>query len=311
MALSDKDRKEIQGWIQNGIPGERKGKKVTRFIKEWGLTGVAGGLFIFFLTQWGGYIQFRTHTQDKLEQIDKDIQGISLKVQAASPLADFQATLPSLKTSLESAKKNNIKIAPATINTLQSKMRETSDTTAGYWPAASALINYHSFSALSLSDLQDLTRPDLQECLAKLPETGRITVIQPSAPGKTGSITASGSHYYDCKITLDSPHDNAVLNDLILHFNTLIVFKHCLVIYRGGPVNLIIRLQNYPVTVIAPSHPQGVPTVVSGSTITFQDCLFQLDITASPPPIGAKITQLLLAENNLSSINLQAEPQSK
>lgn len=121
----------------------------------------------------------------------------------------------------------------------------------------------------------------------------------------------SRAHYDSCKITLDSPHDNAVLNDLILHFNTLIVFKHCLVIYRGGPVNLIIRLQNYPVTVIAPSHPQGVPTVVSGSTITFQDCLFQLDITASPPPIGAKITQLLLAENNLSSINLQAEPQSK
>lgn len=56
-------------------------------------------------------------------------------------------------------------------------------------------------------------------------------------------------------------------------------YEDCLVIYRGGPIKRL-------------------------SDVVFQNCIFEIDLSSSPPPEGQKIGETLLAANNLGDVRL-------
>lgn len=313
MTLTKADREEIQGWIENGIPGKEHGKlhkfgrKVGKFARAWSLPSIAIGLLVFGLTEWGSYKEFRGATEIRLANVEKALDKIDLKIQASLPQTEFQQTLPDLKTSIKTAREHKTTIPPGTINNLQTKLINTSPSAPDYWPTLSAFISYRSFIAITPSEFSDLTRPGLPNCLDHLPAAGRIISVTKN------QLTATNPYYDSCRVTLDSAHDDQVINSIILSVSTSIVFKHCLVVYRGGPVNLIIKLTNFPAAIHTPTMPaQGIPTVVNGNTLFFENCLFELDIMKLPPSPGPEITQALLAENNPGgSVNIPLGPESK
>lgn len=68
-----------KAWINEAIRDaqERHGLgKFTGFIKDWGGIGAIAAIVIFALTQWGGYIEFRTHTEDRLSNIETEIESL-------------------------------------------------------------------------------------------------------------------------------------------------------------------------------------------------------------------------------------------
>jgi hypothetical protein len=75
------------------------------------------------------------------------------------------------------------------------------------------------------------------------------------------------------------------------------VFKNCLVIYRGGPINLILAWKGE----LAPISIGGKPSVgvsLSGNALEFEKCLFQFTVQGVPSPTGREVTESLLAQNS-------------
>jgi len=271
MALSNSDKDWIRQTIEesNRFQGWARVRKIAR---EWSLLGVATALLIFFLTQWGGYVEFRTHTDDRLKIIEAKVSVWDFQSHARMPLEEFQKTLPDLKSAAKEAKEHNIKVPSGTLDNLQRKLQDTGTDAPDYWATIAAFINYRSFASVTPSDFRDLTRPDLPNCLDHFPTPGRIT----GSGGNTTTFT--NSHYDNCRITLDSPHDDDVIN--------------------------AIEFKNMPSTLVSPGHP-NIPVVFSGKTLNFEGCLFDLEITKAPPSPGSQITQALLAQNDLAgTINL-------
>ena len=75
MPLNETDRAWIRQEIQSAHRRRGLGK-FTGFIKDWGGTSAAVAIVIFAFTQWGAYVQFRTHTGDRLDTIEHTIYGL-------------------------------------------------------------------------------------------------------------------------------------------------------------------------------------------------------------------------------------------
>jgi hypothetical protein len=126
MPLNDADR----AWIRQEIQAAHKRQgwgKLTGFIKDWSGASAAVGILIFLATQWSGYIEFRTGTNIRLQNIEDSIKLIRrelspLQIGALSslPAEKFQATLPQLKSALSSAKKEQVPVSPKVLSELQS-----------------------------------------------------------------------------------------------------------------------------------------------------------------------------------------------
>ena len=72
MPLNETDK----AWIRQEIQSAHKRRgfgKFTGFIKDWGGTSAAGAIVILAFTQWGAYVEFRTHTGDRLDTIERTI----------------------------------------------------------------------------------------------------------------------------------------------------------------------------------------------------------------------------------------------
>jgi hypothetical protein len=289
MPLNEVDK----AWIRQAIRDERHG--VAAIIRDWGGAGATVTVLILALTTWTGYVEFRTRTNDRLDSIEKTQTAIALKNQATLPQADFEATLADLKTTVKKAKAKNVRVSSDTMNDLQDKLMRAAIRTPDYWPAVSAFISYRSFVTAPQSHFSDLMKPDLPNCVDRLPTIGRVTGIDT----QKNSITFTSPHYDNCRFTLDSSHDDQVINAMLGRDIMGVNFKHCLIVYRGGPIELILEFKNYPAVLHSPTTPD-LPVTYSGKTLNFEDCLFEFDFTKTPPPPGQEVAHILLAQSNPS-----------
>ena len=265
MPLNEMDK----AWIRQEIQAAHKRRgwgKFTGFLKDWSGAGAAVGIAIFSATQWAGYIEFRTGTNLRLDNIEKALGQLnrslsSLQINAHSALtADaFQSTLPELKSAFATAKKENVRVAPTVINDLQQKFLGSSQTAPDFWPAAAEFISYRS--ALTHEDLVNL-ETSMPRCMDLQPHPA--TTAEATSPGEQ-TVKINPAYYESCKIQLDSPEEDAKISYWSQTAPAL-TFRHCLVTYNGGVVRL--QLGMWP--------------------LTFENCLWNFLVSGVPPEMSGQ-----------------------
>lgn len=223
MPLNEIDK----AWIRQEIQASHKRKgfgKLAGFIKDWSGTGGLIAILLFTLTQWTAYIEFRTDTKSRLTGIEKTLTQLALQNQASLPLSSFEKTLPDLKSVVESARKQNVKVSPNVLGGLQFNLINSDKNSPVYWPTVAQFIDYRSFDVSSWE-----ARANLPNCTKSLPKPMVISSVE--SPTKA---TISRAVYEGCVFTLDSAEDNRMLNYELQNGYPLILFKHCLIVYRGG-----------------------------------------------------------------------------
>jgi hypothetical protein len=120
MPLNEPDRAWVREQIREQILKSQQGEsKVANFFKQWLPLMIAGGVVIWLLNEWSGYVTFRTHTNDKLEIIEKDsiktttaIQGIQQSIQNLNKVQPILL----LQSAVSQAKISNISAADTQID---------------------------------------------------------------------------------------------------------------------------------------------------------------------------------------------------
>ncbi len=323
MKLRDDDRR----WLADEVSGQVKQafadtidefrphgwKRVTNFIREWGiagaiiavfaaLLGIAAAAFYQATARVGKEAIFETNTGRDLEEIRKEIKAIQgdLALQglinhASLPLSEFKVTLPAVGSAIAKAKQQEVKAATKVIDNLQQKLIASGESSPGYWPAAAAFISYRSFDKASGT----LTLP-MPNCTDHKPNPAKVKSVEDEH-----HMTIENSVYENCRFTLDSPLDNERINELLMNEATGITFKHCVVTYSGGEINLVVSFHDRPVMVTAVHGGKPIKstgTVNNPSTLRFDNCLFEFNFSGTPPLPGQQLTQAILA-TNASSLN--------
>jgi len=158
------------------------------------------------------------------------------------------------------------------------------------WNAAAELINYRSQSAIP--DWSGPPPSNLPNCTDNAPEPGRILSVGDK------QFTASVPTYENCRFTLDSAVDNSKVNAWLIKLSgpAPLVFKHCLVVYRGGVISLVSSIHGPGFVVTSP----GTAPIVFAHPFTqenpvqFSDCRFDLELDAPPHSSGQDFTRALL-----------------
>jgi hypothetical protein len=319
MPLNDADRAWIRETIRTAHEKHGLGR-LLGFIKDWGGTGAAVAILIFALAKWEGYVEFRTSTNIRLDRIEKGINTIenrlgaveqtlvgiqhdlsrqSLIKQAALPLPEFKSTLPDLRTAIATAQQQKVKVDHKVVSDLQHKLNASVDA-PDFWPTAAQFISYRSQT--SVQDYQDLTRPDLPNCVDKPPVPMKMTMDAETEKGLVGEpIKPGGTHqfpalYENCRFTLDSPEETSMIPELGEGRSYVLKFRRCRIIYHGGPITLLTA-HPHPTAITAYGPTRSDVFIIVGQTIIFDDCLFQFNITAPPVPDGQSLTRQLLSQS--------------
>jgi hypothetical protein len=150
-----------KAWVQQEIAASHKRSgfgKLTGAIKDWGGTGAAIAIIIFFLTQWGNYTEFRTRTGDRLDGTEKRLEKIEagiLELRAfQSPEAvlheinglepaTFNRALQALRTAVQKPIEAN-KISQPLLLGIAGKLSKTNPSTPGYWPTVLEFLQFAS-----------------------------------------------------------------------------------------------------------------------------------------------------------------------
>ena len=183
------------------------------------------------------YIEFRTTTKDKLDTISDRLDKIDGRLakqtavsQSSPPLAEFRATLPDLSDALATVSQQKIAIPSSVVSDLRQKVAATDAQAPGYWAAAGELVSYRSQAT------QDaLLRANLPNCTDHEPVPMQVDAT------KTGVHNA---YYENCRFALDSASDDAKVNDILIEEAFALDFRHCLIVYRGGDIDLLIEVTN-------------------------------------------------------------------
>jgi hypothetical protein len=198
----------------------------------------------------------------------------------------FNEELPQLKKVITAAQKVNLTIPDRTMSGLQRNLLNAGPNSSEYWPAVGTFITYRSSIQLS----QPISHENIKRCTDSEPDPMKITAVK-----SPYEATASPGIYENCRFTLDSPEDDARLNGF-LHNIPLIAFRHCLIEYRGGSVDLILHWNVFQGNATVGGKPIGQVSM-SGNTIEFEDCLFEFLFENTPPSIGQQIAIDLLTQS--------------
>ena len=167
------------------------------------------------------------------------------------------------------------------------------DRSADFWNASVALLNYRSFNSLP-DQAERLSQPNIPNCTDKAPHPFTVTGV-----GPIGNVTQIASAFYeDCRFTIDSERDDERINATIKNGLPVIEFRHCLIVYSGGPFTLItwIRFNNAKFNSLQ-GHGSGGSFNYNGPTLNFSNCLFNFSTVKQVPPKGQQVVEALLAQN--------------
>lgn len=245
--------------------------------------------------------RIRTHTNDRFKAIEKKLTASELQSQASVPQAVFEKTLPDLRSAVTDARKKDVRVSPAVIEDLRSKLLATSSSTPEFWPTVSEFVSYRSLVASELPEqARKLRTEEIRTCTDSLPQPMRLKeVLSPQR-----AITTRGV-YENCRFVLDSPEQDATLNAILKGNTSLITFRNCLIEYHGGDINLILAWDKEPFTMTLEGRGSEDPNriihpTLSGPAIEFENCVFNFSFQTAPPPKGQQFSTALLAQNAAS-----------
>ncbi len=317
MALNEQDRSWVREQISTAIAARRSGWQI---VLQYLPIAVMVAIAIFVVTQWTAYVEFRTHTNDRLDvveskvnkildrldsidgkvnQITSDFTKQSLINHAVLPSSGFKQSLPELGNDLAAARKEKIKIPSAAINEIGDKLLTAKDAPS-FWPTAGEFITYRS--QISLQDYEQLLRPDLPNCVDKPPIPMKITMDAAAEMAHKEDVERNrGTRftpalYENCRFTLDSPQEVASIPELGQGRSYILTFRRCQIVYRGGPIRIFVP-RPHPTAITGYGPTRSDVFLIQGQTITFERCLFLFDIKSRPGPEGQSLTQQLLAQS--------------
>jgi hypothetical protein len=150
MPLNDADRAWIRQEIQAGFKREGRGK-LTGFIKDWGGLGGAVAVIIFILVQWNVLTEFRVHTNDRLDSIEKQLLILRASESPDSVFRElnsfslnrFAQSLPALQRVVEHPF-TEVKAPQSAIKSMAQKLLQTDEHSPDYWPTVLQFIQFAS-----------------------------------------------------------------------------------------------------------------------------------------------------------------------
>ncbi len=208
------------------------------------------------------------HLEMTVSSIQGSLAKQTITTHSTLPPSEFKATLPDLASSIALARKRHVKVPTRVVDDLTKQLTATDTNTSGFWPAAAQLISYRS--TLTHEDLEDL-KSRLPRCVDLVPHPA--TTAQGISPGEQ-TVRINPAYYENCQFRLDSPEEDEVISSFAQRFPAL-TLRRCLVIYNGGEVHL--RLGMWP--------------------LMFENCLWNISVSGTPPASGQKVTETLLANN--------------
>lgn len=246
---------------------------------------------------------------EKLDKLDKDVSAIKVQLDTLNPLINglllqrlsnsaalpqrqFEQRLPDIKKLIALAQERGVKADPSLLGRVSQKLLNINPRAPDFWPVSAELVSYRSSNGATSNILQ-LASAKLPDCTDSLPQPMKVAEVL-----NEHQIRLSRGLYENCRITLDSAQDNDRLNSYLLNAVPLITFKHCLVLYNGGAVHLILAWKNTVETFRIEGHPPVSVSNFSGNALEFEECLFSFRITSVPPPTGQQLTETLLAQNS-------------
>lgn len=154
MPLNDGDR----AWIRQSIQDAHKRSglgRLTGFIKDWSGTSAAVAILILAFTQWNTYTEFRVHTSDRLDAIDKTLLTLRASDSPAAVLTEiselsdqrFAANLPALQKVAEQ-RVEEVKPTPPILHTVARKLLVVDERSPNYW---ATVLQFIAFASSGLS----------------------------------------------------------------------------------------------------------------------------------------------------------------
>lgn len=297
MKLRDDDKEWIRSAVAEEVATATAGisnslkphgfRRVTYWLREWGaisalwavplsLLAVVITLGLWAINRVSSNATFQSNTNSDIKRLQGDVEAIKTSLarqqvvsQASLPQSAFAASLPELRASLSQVREQKTPVSKGVIAEVQEKLAATSTNAPGYWPAASEFINFRE-AAYHMD----------QSSMAYLPRCAdtRIhsaTVAETAPPGST-LIKINPPYYQDCQIQLDSAEQaQRIAAANTSPIDRMIAFKHCLVTYSGGSVELLRLIPN----------------------LRFTDSSWYVNVPVEPPITGQKLTQMLVASN--------------
>jgi hypothetical protein len=143
MPLNETDKAWVRQTIRDAIADTHKISKwgkLTRFIKEWSGTSAAVAVLILFFTQWTGYIEFRTHTNDRLDTIESNLRTLLatqsprkvLSELVKLPVGQLAKNLPALRKVSEQSP-SEVGASPQQLKDVALNLSSVDQTAEDYW----------------------------------------------------------------------------------------------------------------------------------------------------------------------------------
>jgi hypothetical protein len=256
-------------------------------------------------------IQVRTNTRQTASNIQSNQQTVSHNLQslevrqnlteyALAKPDELKGDLPKISSALKTATREHIKASPAVVSRLQNKLAALKPDAPNYWQTAGELITYRS--QISVPNYQQLMSPDLPNCVDKPPIPMQINMDAETEMGlvgeaiKPGGLQRSPAIYENCRFTLDSPIEKAMIPELAEGRSYDLMFRHCQIVYHGGPITLLTPNPK-PTAITGYGPTRSDVFMIVGQTIIFVDCVLLFDIKAPPVPDGQKLTRQLLSQS--------------
>lgn len=281
MALNDQDR----AWIRQEIQGAFRQRGFWSKFKDWIPITVVVAIGLFVLQQWGTYVEFKTRTSDRLDNIEnKDLKAIrddlkEIRAQLAKqtvtshlalPQSQFQNTLSEIGRALITIQETKASIQPAVLSDLSKKLVETDHAVPDYWPLASWIINYRSSMIVGTS----------LGNWSVFPPCPGVVDLDSSPDAYTQKVDPKTRIHFGPKVPIERIGNQDCMVQLDGHRVSRWDCKHCIVKYSGGPLSL--------------------------HDVRFENCLFIFDFPSDrvPQPSGERLSETLLA-SNLTNVEIK------
>ena len=303
MAFSPENQRliteEIERKIREAINPLTRTKRLLRGLKDWGLTAliwtVPLGLLAINVTLGIRVVSdireeatFRANSATSFKTMDGHLKNLDdglsrintrleLRDQSGMNIEIFNRELPAVAASVKSAAALEISIPKDVQDSLQQKLRSADSHEPGYWPAVTQFVSYRSQQSVPDSVRSKIVGANLPRCFGQ----GRVGALDKDMH-PTSVFT-----WDHCILYLDDPFGENPQNPLSKTRDKVyrrgdVIFKQCLVVYKGGPVSEFIAIA------------------------LFQDCIFAFTPDRPPSKRGEMFSQFLL--NSLPITSLQMPP---
>ncbi len=238
----------------------------------------------------------------EIDGFKQEVTKIELQTQASLPQPAFEKALPDIRSAVATARKDRIKVPPAVIEGLRSKLLASDSSAPDFWPTLSEFVSYRSSLSYRASaaaapvPTMAYSMKKIPDCVDSLPQSMRIESTSSFSKGL----------YENCRFVLDSEAQDKKLNAILSGNTPVIVFQHCLIEYHGGEINLILAWNKEPFTFVIPGTGPQDPTTftqlrLTGPAIDFQNCLFNFSFQNAPSSNGQLLSTALLAQDAASA----------